>query len=162
MQSSKTLLPFLSRTAIHTLALILAMMLARHALGQSCEQRPVTVSPSNPTSRTPIVLSFRGYLEGGCSTLSYRIEGSVIAVENIWDCATGAAYGPRQVSIGLLPPGSYYVQVYDADFYVIPPIACGTFTVAAAPPEVPSLTPSLLAALAVCVAMTGVLVLRRL
>lgn len=158
MRSSKALL--LRSRAIPTVALLVAAVLSPCLYGQVCE-RVVTASPPNPTNRTPVTLSFLGFVEGFCSTLNYRIQGNVITIENNWECVTQAGFAQRQVSIGLLAPGSYYVRVVEHDFFELPPLACGTFTVAAAPPEVPALAPSLVALLGTCLALAGVFLLRR-
>lgn len=147
------------------LALLLTTITAPAAHAQTCAGAgPVTVIPVAPDSQRPVTLQFLGF-EESCSTLAYRIDGNLITVENVWNCAIGILTVPRAVNIGALPPGSYAVRVYDAPEAAgeRPPRACGSFTVAAVTLEtIPALSSSAIIVLALLLSAVGVVVVQRM
>jgi hypothetical protein len=146
------------------LVLVLSMTAAPTGRAQACTGTGlVSIVPSAPTSATPITVQFLG-LHESCSTLTYRIEGNVIMIENVWNCAIGVLTSPRELNVGALPPGTYSVRVYDIPNATLadPPVACGSVTViAVASRPVPTLSTTLMLVAVSFLAVFGVLMLRR-
>lgn len=143
------------------LALAVLVMLTLRAGAQAACDGPITVSPLNPTTQTPITISFLG-LDETCSTLTHEISGNTITIFNEWDCFITAVYEQRHVVIPNLPPGTYDVRVLRSrNDPPEPALACGSFTVSAAAASIPTLSPSILSALAVIMSLLGYFATRR-
>jgi hypothetical protein len=137
------------------LALGVLLFSVRPVGAQICDQ-PVTVTPAAPTTQTPVTLAFLGYTPAE-STLIHAVSGNVVLIEHHWDSLFLPGYEQRQVSLGLLPAGTYQVRVVaslnDPNTFV----ACGSFSVSAAASEgIPVLSPPLLVALSAILALVGV------
>lgn len=128
----------------------------------SCDG-PITVAPPAPTNATPIRLSFLG-LHEICSTLTYAVTGNTITVLNQWDCVVTPLAQQRELTIGLLPPGTYDVRVLrSTNDPPDPALACGTITVTAAATteSVPALSTTFLIALATGIGTASLIALGR-
>jgi hypothetical protein len=147
------------RSAERVLVLVILLAVTPTAVAQVCLST-ATVSPPSPTEDDAVTLAFTAYVEdSSCTSLAYEVEGNIIIVRTLWDCVVMPRFEQRQLPIGRLPAGTYQVFVFD---HREPDtaLACGSFTVAAAPDPIPTLSLPLLAALALAVAAAGALAMR--
>jgi hypothetical protein len=119
-----------------------------------------TVSPAQPTSATPIVVSFVGLGadNDSCTVDKLSYAPGVVTIDTDFVCVIGDYGSTRHVNIGVLPAGAYTVHVLNRGSTEV---ACASVSVVEAPP-VPAVTPLSLVALAVLLTFFGAAAIRRL